>query len=603
MLLHKLTIKDFRGVKTAEIFLKTHMVFLGSNNIGKSTIIDAIGLLLGKEKVVRSLSDYDFFGGSPKPSDRILVTGLLGGFPSNDPSKYPTWFNDNNGGTITWFNPQTKELAYGDHKDGFFLCTEIAFCARFDEDDLEFKSIRYFSDGEGDPFEDETSLKKVSSNHIKELGFFLLPSNRTWERIISFGSELFRKVIKFQDAVPGKTVVKLRDDLRNTPEGIEKQEPLAAIVTRINNELEGFIGKDETGLNFLPTAGDIDSVLHVLTPYLPGKQKTNLPLGRHGSGIISLQTLLLLMEFGRFRQQQKENFILAAEEPEIHLQPSLHRRLVNRIRGITQQSFVSTHSPEIASYYRPSEIIILRNQDGIMNPFILSEQIPQPNALMRLFTIYRTEICEALMNKMVIVPEGLTEFRWFKLLMGSCITAEGWEAYKEETPHTKVFGVLPTQDAKVVETFSEFASLVDTLIPIIDGDNTGNSYAQELLKLTAPPSIIFQLPTKFTLESLIAWILSPQSQNDFKRLTEIFNITISSHEMLLQELLRNKQNWRLHEGLMQYIIENSESVKRAQSIINAIALSNTTSDNNKCFWQKNETLSTPTTTVFQLQLN
>jgi putative ATP-dependent endonuclease of OLD family len=601
MQLYKLTIENFRGIRLAEIFLKNHMVLLGANNIGKSTIIDAMGLLLGKDKLVRNLNDYDFFGGNPKAADRITIKGLLGGFSTNDPSKHPEWFNDHNGGTITWFNPATKKCLYSDYQPDHLLTTEIAFCARFDEEDLEFKTLRYFRDGDGDPFEQEQNIKKLSSGHVKEIGFFLLPSNRTWERIISFGSELFRKVIKFQNAIPGKTVVQIRDELRSTEQRIEEQEPLASIVGRINHELEGFIGAKESGLNFLPTAGDIESILNCLTPYLSGKKMTNLPLGKHGSGVISLQTLLLLLEFGRYRQQQKENFILAAEEPEIHLQPSLHRRLVNRIRGLTNQSLVTTHSPEIASYYRPSEIVILRNHDGIVTPFILSEDVPQANALMRLFTIYRTDICEALMNKIVIVPEGLTEYHWIKLMMTSCITAEGWEFYKEEIPYTQIFGILPTQDAKVVLTYSAFSSLVDTLIPLIDGDGPGDTYVNDLLNQPSQvPTIILQLPSGCCLEHLLVWILSPVETKEWDDLTAILGFLVTDLSTLLAQMTRNKQNWHLHELMMQYITEHHQCFQRAQSFINSISLIEAPPDQAKCYWEKNAQKSNANTSVYQL---
>jgi len=168
MQLHKLTIHNFRGINHTEIYLKEHTVLLGANNVGKSTIIDATGLLLGKEKLVRNLNDYDFYKGSPKAADRILVQGLIGGFSTNDPTKNPLWFNDNNGGTIVWFNPKTKACKYGDFEEGYILCAEIAFCARFDEEELEFKTLRYFVDGESDPFEDENNLRRLSSVHVKE---------------------------------------------------------------------------------------------------------------------------------------------------------------------------------------------------------------------------------------------------------------------------------------------------------------------------------------------------------------------------------------------------------------------------------------------------
>ena len=167
-------------------------------------------------------------------------------------------------------------------------------------------------------------------------------------------------------------------------------------------------------LNFLPTNADIESARNSITPFLLGRGNTNIPLGSHGSGLISLQTLLLLLEFGRFRQANQQNFILAAEEPELHMHPGMHRRLIARIRGLSTQTIISTHSPEIAAYYKPNEINIVETQeDGNtkVSPLVEKNTPPQ-NALMRLFTIYRKETSEALMHSKIIIPEGVSEFYW-----------------------------------------------------------------------------------------------------------------------------------------------------------------------------------------------
>src|SRR5690606_8482061 len=120
-------------------------------------------------------------------------------------------------------------------------------------------------------------------------------------------------------------------DFRSNPHGIEKETPFKDIVDRLNLEIKGFSGK-EMNLNFLPTNADIESTRNSITPFLLGRGNTNIPLGSHGSGLVSLQTLLLLLEFGRFRKLSNQNFILAAEEPELHMHPGMHRRLIGRIR-------------------------------------------------------------------------------------------------------------------------------------------------------------------------------------------------------------------------------------------------------------------------------
>lgn len=593
MYLAQLTIKNFRGIKYGKFNLLEHTVLLGANNSGKSSVMDAIGYLLGRDRMIRSLGDYDFFGGTPTPQDRIYVSGVITGFPTNDPSHYPEWFNTLSGGIPLWYDVDKQEINLEpDEKGTFLLATQIAFCARFDEEDLDYESIRYFVDADTDPFED--SVVRVNSNHLKELGFFLIPSKRNWERTISFGSELFKKVIKFQDAIPAKTVLKTREGLRSISERIENEEPFKLIVDRINRELKGFINLGNDGLNFIPTTGDIDGVLQSLTPHLHGIGNINIPLGNHGSGVISLQTLLLLMEFGRYRHQKGFNFILGAEEPELHLQPGLHRRLVSRIRGLSNQSILTTHSPQIASYFRPNEISIIKNVDGELRAIPLlapNESVPEKNALMRLYTIYRAEICEALMNRVVLLPEGITEYLWIKSLINALITAEGWTELSDESTSSQI-GILPTQNSNIENTYSAFKNLIDSIIPIVDGDSAGNEYVKALTKITKPPARILQLPVDWDLEKTIAWIIGKADDSIPTGLQKFF----PTHSSLHQALTANKSNWDVHEKIVQFISENVNCLERAKSFVNSLCNLSavTTHDKN---WKVDLQRSTPSTSV------
>lgn len=567
MYISQLVIKNFRGIKSGKFNLLEHSVLLGANNSGKSSVMDAIGYLLGRDRMIRNLGDYDFFGGTPAPHDRIHISGVITGFPTNDPSHYPEWFNTLSGGVPVWYDAEKQEVNLeADESGKFMLATQIAFCARFDEEDLDYESVRYFVDADTDPFED--SVVRLNSNHLKDLGFFLIPSKRNWERTISFGSELFKKVIRFQDAIPANTVLKTRESLRSISDRIENEEPFKSIVERINKELKGFINLGKDGLNFIPTSGDVEGVLQSLTPHLHGIGNINIPLGNHGSGLISLQTLLLLMEFGRYRHEKGSNFIIGAEEPELHLQPGLHRRLVGRIRGVSNQSILTTHSPQIASYFRPNEICIIRNVDGELRVIPLlgpNESIPAKNALMRLYTIYRAEICEALMNKAVLLPEGITEYHWIKSLINTLITAEGWTGLFDDSTSSQI-GILPTQDSNIENTYSAFHNLIDTIIPLVDGDSAGNEYVKKLSKTLRPPQRILQLPINWDLEKIIAWIVGDSDDSIPAGLRK----SLSPHTSLHQALTANKSNWDIHEKVVQLISEKSECLDRAKRFVNSL---------------------------------
>lgn len=571
MYLAKLNISNFRGVSKAEIKLSQHFILLGNNNSGKSTIIDAIGLVLGKESLVRNIGDWDFFGGNPQPQDRIIINGLLTGFAVNDEARNKEWFNNINGGIPKWYNEETGEILNAqDGQQSLKLAVEIGFAARFNKDDLEFETIRYFSSGITDPFEEE-GLKNVSRELNRQIGFFLIPSKRNWEKIISFSSEIFRKVVDFQEAIPADSIFQIRNDLRNNPHGIEKETPFKEIVDRINLEIKGFAGK-EMNLNFLPTNADIESARNSITPFLLGRGNTNIPLGSHGSGLISLQTLLLLLEFGRFRQANQQNFILAAEEPELHMHPGMHRRLIGRIRGLSTQTIISTHSPEIAAYYKPNEINIVETQeDGNtrVSPLVEKNTPPQ-NALMRLFTIYRKETSEALMHSKIIIPEGISEFYWLNKLVSAFITTEGWDV----TDTITSFGIIPTQDSNVVQSYTALSRIGTFLIPFVDGDVAGNGYIANLKNEVQKPPFILQLKDTHFLEHLIAWIILPNNQQEEDKLKAILDQKqIDYYDInALGALLASdyKSYWKVHDELIEIMVETPAYSQKVRNLIKAL---------------------------------
>ena len=51
MKIRKLSIGNFRGIKKAELFLPDHVVLIGDNNVGKSTIFESLDLVLGPDRL------------------------------------------------------------------------------------------------------------------------------------------------------------------------------------------------------------------------------------------------------------------------------------------------------------------------------------------------------------------------------------------------------------------------------------------------------------------------------------------------------------------------------------------------------------------------
>jgi predicted ATP-dependent endonuclease of OLD family len=85
----RLKISGFRGVRSADIGLGRHAVLVGPNNSGKTTVIEALALLLGRDRLVRRLTEHDFHGSVPDETARILCVATVTGFTPNDPITIP----------------------------------------------------------------------------------------------------------------------------------------------------------------------------------------------------------------------------------------------------------------------------------------------------------------------------------------------------------------------------------------------------------------------------------------------------------------------------------------------------------------------------------
>jgi len=91
MYIYRLKISGLRGVQSADITFGKHSVLVGPNISGKTTIIEAMALLLGRDRLVRRLTEHDFNQSRPSETSRIQIIATISGFPENDPQHSPSW--------------------------------------------------------------------------------------------------------------------------------------------------------------------------------------------------------------------------------------------------------------------------------------------------------------------------------------------------------------------------------------------------------------------------------------------------------------------------------------------------------------------------------
>ena len=124
-----LKIENFRGVRDGTVRFSPHTVLVGANNCGKTTVIEALALLFGRDRMIRQLTEHDFHGSDPQAQDRIRLTATVIGFDEDNPAEHPDWFREDRG-IVKWWNPEAGTVMAARTEPQWKLACQIAPLAR-----------------------------------------------------------------------------------------------------------------------------------------------------------------------------------------------------------------------------------------------------------------------------------------------------------------------------------------------------------------------------------------------------------------------------------------------------------------------------------------
>lgn len=603
----RLKISGFRGVRSGDILLGPHAVLVGPNNSGKTTIIEALALLVGRDRLVRRLTEHDFHGSAPVETTRIIFIATVTGFSPNDPPHHPFWFSPERG-VEKWLDPDAKTLTPVPDAEHTDLAVQIGFAARFDLDELEPETMRFFVDDEatlGDPFAEDAHLRMIHVKALQELGFFLIPASRTWDRWFSFSSELFRRVVATRGDMPAQAVRAQRQSLWNPPPGerLEDQAGLADIVASTNDELRALLATAPR-LQLRLTGTDSDSVLESVVPHFTQGVGPTLPSFRQGTGLVSLQSLLLLMQFGKARAETGKSFVLAVEEPELHIQPSQQKRLVSRLNALCDQTIVTTHSPIVAAMFPAPDTLFIETREGMLTSKPLVETVPaQPtNHQQHLLYAWRQKLIAALMHECALIPEGISDVAWLEALQTALELHQNWQTAGEDTQLLSTFvGIVPTNDGKVADTFVLVARVHARPSIVVDGDADGQRYFEAVKTATPPPRCVIFWPQNWAVEHVVTWIASAGETDMLVALGTALGENFANAQALTDYLLMNKSYAPTHESVAVTLMANAACRTRAAKLLDALCdVLRDPANANTPFFKRSVTESNSATHVFQL---
>lgn len=367
MRIREVSWSNYRSMPDGRISVREHLVLVGPNDTGKSSIVRALHLCLGMPhgQMSAAITERDF----TDPAAPVVFSVTLDQIEAADRATFPD--------EITVGLPEV-------------LVINVE--AALDPTDFDQKSVRRY-------FPDSGHNHAPTKEQLLAIGFVFVPAVRSLVRELGAGT--------------GGAVRSLLSALDLAEDGAALQAAAAGYRAALDGSqtLKTFRGELAEALTqALPTAVNEEDVriiseTELLDDPLSGVTITvrdgdhNVPLAEQSDGIRALSVLALLA------MSHKAARILAVDEPETHIHPTAQRAVAKSLRRRTRQSVLVTHSPSVVAEMNPMDIVTLR-ADRHPRQLVPGAPIAEFETTVRHWS-YR--LIEPLTARRVVLVEGVSD--------------------------------------------------------------------------------------------------------------------------------------------------------------------------------------------------
>lgn len=559
-------IQNFRGIRKTKLLLPEHAVLIGDNNTGKTTLLEALDLVLGPDRLSRQpvIDEHDFFRGiyrgvinssspieqgeneSSQPNvifeneaPKIIIEVVI----INLTAEQKREFNDviEFWDSITNQIVQDADIARIDNKN-ITEALRVTFHGWYDVEEDDFKGATYFSRS---LIEDPKPML-FTKKHKYLCGFLFLRTIRTGSRALSLErGSLLDIILRLKEVRPQMWESTLQT-LMEISVADDPSLGISPILESINTALNKYVPK-EWGVRPHLKVSNLtrEHLRKVITAFIATGDGTHAaPFYRQGTGTINMLVLAMLSQIAESRQ----NVIFAMEEPETAIPPYAQKRIVHELCKLASQTIFTSHSPYVLEEFDASQTIVLTNDpEGtlLQRPI----ELPSSIKLKRYRQEFRTRFCEGLLARRVLIAEGATEYTAF-----SVVCRRLAELDPENYSSLEALGICIIDadgETNIPSVAELYKSLGKKTFAICDRQNSNN---KDLIEAQVEMLLMHE---EVGIEDLILNGAKEEALNRFAKQLDIpqhlqrFNLETQTKDLLKEYFCWSKANWGIADFLAQ----------------------------------------------------